>query len=97
MTANKLYQIVIKKLPISEIHPLHKLILEESCENAVNNSQNIEDKDTLVYAAQVGFLTGNSALKGTLKGTFENSDVEQITLNYRGSSFTIERNSPFVK
>ncbi|WFB65504.1 hypothetical protein [Chryseobacterium sp. WX] len=97
MTANKLYQIVIEKLPISEIHPLHKLILEESCENAINNSQNIEDKDTLIYAAQVGFLTGSSALKGTLKGTFESGNVEQITLNYRGGSFTIERNSPFVK
>lgn len=97
MTVSKLYQIVVGQLPINDIHPLHKLILEESCENAINNPQKIEDPDTLVCATQAAFLTGNSALKGVLKGMFESSNADQVTLNYRGESFVIEKDSPFLK
>lgn len=37
MTADKLYLKVIRGLPIKELHPLYKVMMEECCENALNN------------------------------------------------------------
>lgn len=96
MTADKLYEKVLEKLPIKEIHPLHKAIMEECCENALNNPQNVTDTDILVYAVQVAFLTCNSTLKGTLAASLELADVAQVTLNYRNQTFVIPKNSPLI-
>ncbi|MEC3876682.1 hypothetical protein [Chryseobacterium salviniae] len=96
MTPKELYEIVVSDFPIN-IHPLHKAIMEECCENAINNPQKIEDKDTLLYAVRVAFLTSDSALKGTLLGVLQSSDTEVIILNYREQSFEIKKDSGILK
>lgn len=97
MTADELYKKVLEQLPIKEVHPLYKAIMEECCENALNNPQNVTDPDTLVYAVQVAFLTCNSTLKGTLAASLELADADQVTLNYRNQTFIIPKNSPLIK
>ena len=97
MTADGLYKMVIEQLPIKEIHPLHKAILEECCENALNNPQNVTDTGTLIYAVQVAFLTCTSTLKGTLAASLELAAADQVTLNYRNQTFIILKNSSLIK
>ena len=97
MTAEELYREVIGHLPIEEFHPLHKAMIEECCENALNNPQNITDKDTLIYPVQVAFLTCNSTLKGTLAASLEAANADQVTLNYRDQTFIIPKNSSLLK
>ena len=92
MTAEDLYQEVIDNLQIKAIHPLHKAMLEECCEHAINN--NITDKETLRNAAMIAFMTTNSTLQGTLKAGLKMAD--NVTLNYRGQSFTIDANSKLL-
>lgn len=70
--------------------------MEECCENAINNSQKLEDKDTLIYVVRIAFLTCDSTLKGTLKGALQCSDADGITLNYRGQTFIIPKNSSLL-
>jgi hypothetical protein len=97
MTAEELYKEVVGHLTIKELHPLHKAMMEECCENALSNPQNVTDKDTLVYAVQVAFLTCNSTLKVTLTGSLEVANADQVTLNYRNQTFIIPKNSPLLK
>ena len=57
MTESELYKNVIGHLNLTEIHPLHKAIIEECCENALANKENINELQTLIFAVQVSFLT----------------------------------------
>lgn len=99
MKTKELYDLVTndfdKDIPLDKIHPLHKAMLEECCENALKNSQKIENKEILKYAVQVAFLTCIETLRGTLKGGLEYADT--INLNYRDQSFEITRDSPLLK
>ncbi|MFN8310779.1 MAG: hypothetical protein U0T73_12520 [Chitinophagales bacterium] len=95
MAADDLYREAVGYLPIKELHPLHKAMVEECCENALNNPQNVTDKDTLVYAVQVAFLTSNSTLKGTLTASLEAANADQVTLNYRNQTFIIPKNQRY--
>lgn len=92
MTAKELYEEVIDSLKIKTIHPLHKAMLEECCEHAISN--NITDKETLRNAAMIAFMTTNTTLQGTLNAGLKMAD--NITLNYRGQSFTIDTNSKLL-
>lgn len=96
MTSTELYEIIAKEFP-ANIHPLHKAIMEECCENAINNPQKIDDNDTLLYAVRVAFLTSDSALRGILLGAFQSNDADVITLNYREQSFQIKKDSGILK
>jgi hypothetical protein len=99
MNTKELYDFSIqdfeKNLDIEQIHPLHKAILEECCENALNNPQKITDEKTLKYAVHVAFLTSLSTLVGTLKSGLEMADT--INLNYRNNSYEITKDSPLLK
>jgi len=95
MTQDELYQSVIGSLGLNEIHPLHKAIIEECCESALENKQNVEDIETLKFAVQVSFITCLSALKGTISASLEFAD--NVTLNYRGQTFNIPKNSNLLK
>ena len=99
MEVKELYDLVTKdfedKIPLENIHPLHKAMLEECCENALNNPEKIESKETLKYAVQIAFYTCIETLRGTLKGGLEFADT--VNLNYRNQSFTITKDSPFLK
>ena len=91
MTKAELYENVVGNLNLKEIHPLHKAIFEECCENALANKDDIKELKTLIFAVQISFLTCLSALKGTLTASFEYAD--NVTLNYRGQTFEIPKNS----
>lgn len=99
MTKKELYEYAIqdfeKNLDIGQIHPLHKAILEECCENALNNPQKITDEKTLKYAVHVAFLSSLSTLVGTLKGGLELADT--VNLNYRSKTYEITKGSPLLK
>ena len=95
MTSNELYNSVIEQLKIHNMHPLHKAMLDECCENALQNKQGITEKDTLMFAVQVGFVSANALLQGTLKAALAIGD--QVTLNYRGQTFIIPKDSPLLK
>ena len=97
MTTEELYQAVLDKLPNKSIHPLHKAMMEECCENSINNPQNVTDRNTLISAVQIAFITCNSILKGTLEASLKLANADQVTLNYRGQSFIIPKNSPLLK
>lgn len=97
MTADELYKMVVGQLPVEQLHPLHKAMMEECCENALNNPQNVIDPDTLIFAVQVAFLTCNSTLKGTLTASLKLANADQVTLNYRNQTFIIPKNSALIK
>ncbi len=94
MTAEKLYQMVIAQFPIKEIHPLHKAIIEECCENAVNEQHHDLETETLIYTVNVSVMSVISTLQASWKGAFE--FVDTITLNYRNQTFVIDKNSKLL-
>jgi hypothetical protein len=97
LTADELFKLVITKLPIKELHPIHKALMEECCENALANPNNITDPDTLVFAVQVAFLTCDSTLKELLSTSLKSTDASQVTLNYRNQTFIIPENSSLLR
>lgn len=97
MTTTDLYNEALKKLPIQEIHPLHKAMLEECCENALKNEQGVTDLKTLIFAVQVSFVTCEKALKATLKTSVQGFGADGVTLNYRRQTFSLPLESSFLK
>lgn len=97
MTSIELYNEVIKELPIKDIHPLHKAMLEECCENALENEQGVTDLKTLIFAVHVSFVTCEKALKSTLKASVEGFRAYGVTLNYRGETFSLPLGSVFLQ
>jgi hypothetical protein len=96
MQQEDLYQRVLSDLNIENIHPLHKAILEECCENALNSKNANEELSTLLLAVQVAFITANSALKGLIIGSLKANQAEQATLNYRNQEFIIKSDSKLL-
>lgn len=97
MTKEELYEQVLLDLPIKNIHPLHKAMMEECCETALKNPDNIQDLNALILAVRMAFVTCNSILKGTLQGSLKSFDANQVTLNYRSQTFIIPDNSPLLQ
>lgn len=95
MTRDFLYESVLKHLNLVQIHPLHKAIIEECCENAIKSQEEIKELETLIFAVQVSFLTCLSALKGTLVASLKFADT--VTLNYREQTFNITKDSVLLK
>ena len=95
MTIESLLQESIKDLKVSELHLLHKAMLEECCENALNNDQGITELPTLVYAVRVAFLTCNNMMKNTINTALQHADI--VNLNYRGLHFQFDKSSPFLQ
>ena len=96
ITPENIYQEIIKKLSISDIHPLHKAMIEECCETAIKSNPEILDLDILTNAVQIAFLTCNSTLKATLQSAIELQNADEITLNYRKQKFIISKNSTLI-
>lgn len=94
ITATQLFDAAIADLG-AEVHPLHQAMLEECCENALNNEQGVTDLKSLVMAARVAFLTCNTMLKGTIKAALEHGDT--VNLNYRGVQVSFDKNSKYLK
>lgn len=97
MNKDDLYQSIIEDLPIKVLHPLHKAILQECCENALASNTTNVDKTSLVNIVQIAFLTSNSTLKSTLNSALIATGTNQITLQYRNQSFIIDEFSNVLK
>jgi hypothetical protein len=95
MTLQELLELSIANFKTENLHPLHQAILEECCENALNNKQGVIDKDTLIYSVRIAFITSNSMLKGMLRAALLKADF--VNLNYRGLSFEISKDSPIIQ
>ena len=95
MENKRLYDAVINKLSISEIHPLHRAIFEECCEHVENSDIDPNDEHTRMLAVQSAFSICESALKGTIKGVAECVKGESVNLNYRGETFVIKKGTYF--
>jgi len=95
MTPQELYNLTIKDLKVSAIHPMHEAILEECCENAINSREGITDKETLLHVVQVAFMTCDSTIKGTIKAGRSQGDI--VTINYRNRTFTFKEDSEFIR
>ena len=93
MTHQDLYARIVQQRNISAVHPLHKAILEECCENALANEQSVTDEVQLQYAVHVAFLTSFQVMKGIVRGSLETAHADQATLQYRGQTFLIPANS----
>ena len=96
MTCNELYTSVMQNISVTAIHPLHKAVLEECCENALANEQGVTDEATLRYAVNVAFLTALQVLQGVLRSALETAQADQVTLEYRGHTFTIPASSTLL-
>lgn len=94
MTSEDLYISVFDSLPIKSIHPLHKAILEEACENVIASKELPLDRSDLILAAKMGFIAGTKTLESVLRAGFEKGD--QITLNYRDQTFVIRPNDGLI-
>ncbi len=98
-----LYELVLNQFPaLSEIHPLHKAMLEECCENVFaeidkKKMEKIEDAIPLVdlvNSVNTGFLTSISLLKGLLKPFFKKEN--SVTLQYRNQEFILTPTDEFI-
>jgi hypothetical protein len=95
MTTKELQNIVIENLPIKEIHPLHKAILDECCESVIKNSA-ILDVEMQIHCVNISFIASFNTLKGVIKGALESTDSDVVTLNYREQQFLISKNSSLL-
>ncbi|GGB64337.1 hypothetical protein GCM10007424_00260 [Flavobacterium suaedae] len=95
LTTNQLYELVTDQLTIEAIHPLHRSILEECCEHVLANTN--LDTQSIVIGVQVAFLACERTLRTTLKASLDSFNADEITLNYRGKTFIIKKDSPFLK
>lgn len=97
MTEEELYGSVVGRLSVTGLHPLHRAIMEECCEKVLQGNPEIADEETLIYAVNMAFLTGLSTLKATLNSCYSETDVDLITINYRGQTFKIPKDSNILK
>ncbi len=91
MKTEELYKEVTDYLKIDKIHPLHKALLEQCCESGINAKEQITNKEDLLKAVLLAFSISNTMLQSTLKAGLTVAD--NITLNYRDQTFTIDANS----
>ena len=94
MTKDELLQQVMEGSNVDDIHPLHLAIMEECCENAINNSNGVSDKKVLQFAVDIAFLSANTVLKATLQAALANRSM--ITLNFGGNAFEVNKNSALL-
>jgi hypothetical protein len=97
MKPEELYSEVLNSLNIDKIHPLHKEILLECCENVLATKNQSLDLKTLKDSVTVAFLATSSSLKGTLNGALKIGNANVVSINYREKTFEIERGSNFLR
>lgn len=96
MTIEELYNKTLVEFKLEKIHPLHQAIMEECCENALSNVDDVKEED-LTNIVKIAFWASIETLRGTMRGALEAIDADQITLNYRGQSFIVKKDSQLLK
>lgn len=99
LTPDELYQAVISELSskkeIKKVHQLHKDIFYECCESVLNTTPRITDTKDMVATVIVSFAVISQLLKTFADAALAVAD--QMTLNYRGHKYLIDKNSPFIQ
>jgi hypothetical protein len=92
-----LYNDVVQKLNLTSVHPLHKAILEECCENALANEQGVTDLLSLKQAVYLAFPVALAVMQGVVRGSLEAAHADQVNLQYRDQTFVISSDSSILK
>lgn len=92
MDSNEIYNQVINRFPNKIIPDLLKAMLQEACEHVANST--IEDTDKSTYAI-IAFGATIPPFKAMLEAAFQQSN--DITLNYRGQTFDLTPETPYLK
>lgn len=102
MTALELNERVLKMgaelIPNFELSDLHKAMLMECCENAINAKsagELTDDMRILIVARSLELC--NSMIKALIVGAITDLGGDIVNLNYKGQHFKFDRNSTFVK
>lgn len=80
---------------VENIHPLHKAIMEECCENVLSQ-QDKSDNLLLVAMVQAKFSSSLPVLQGILRAALQVGNADQVTLNYRQQTFIIPAKSKLL-
>jgi hypothetical protein len=97
MNRTELYSLAISGLSVQKMHPVHKAMLEECCERALENDITSVDTSILITSVQIAFLSCHNTLKSVFKGIAQSTETDEIILNYRGQSFQFYKDSSFLK
>lgn len=97
MNYHELYDSIVQKLSLTTVHPLHKAILEECCENALANEQGVTDLTALQQAVYLAFTVALSVMQGVVRGSLEAAQADQVNLQYRGQTFVIAADSKLLE
>jgi len=83
--------------PDFKMGPLHKAMLMECCENIMqpHNTEKHND-DVLLLSTLQAFEVSRNLMQGMIKGMIPEF-ADTITLNYRGETFILDKDSAIVK
>ena len=101
MTAEILHAEILQKMgelkPDFKMGPLHKAMLMECCENIMqlHNTEKY-NKDVLLISTLQAFEVCRNLIQGMIKGMIPEF-ADTVTLNYRGETFILDKDSPLVK
>ena len=101
MTAEILHAEILQKMselkPDLKLHALHKAMLMECCENVMQpHNTEKHSYEILMISALQAFEVSNSLMKGMIAGMIPEF-ADTITLNYRGDTFILDKDSQIVK
>ena len=94
MTPNELYEILLAEAKIAspdkELSTLHKAILMECCEHAVENNENLNN-ETLMVVAATALEVSVAIMAGTVEGALSIGTPAIIT--YRGVKYRFKKST----
>lgn len=95
INANELLEAVLANLPVQEVHPIHKAMLEEACEHVLKKRNEFDSMEEMVKAVHLSFLVLNPMFQSTMNAMLEQADT--VTINYRGVKDVLTSESPILK
>jgi hypothetical protein len=95
ITVKELLEAVLANLPVEAIHPIHKAMLEESCEHVLKKQDEFDSIEEMEKAIHLSFLVLNPLFQSTMNAALEHADT--VTINYRGVNEVLTSESPILK
>lgn len=102
LTPEQLFDKIIllqeEMLPDMKMAEIHKAVLMEACENAINGKSDEPLSESMLMLVAVRALEVSiEMLKGLILGAIQGFNGDTVNLNYRDQTFHFDRNTPFVK
>ena len=94
INVNELLEAVLANLPVQTIHPIHKAMLEESCEHVLKKKDEFGSIEEMEKAIHLSFLVLNPVFQSTMNAALEYADT--VTINYRGVKDVLTRDSAIL-